>query len=200
MNNTDDDRTDLFESNPVSDGSAGASAGLASGHRFGGYEVIDRIGAGGMGEVWRAWDPSLEREVALKVLPATMTADDTARARLLREARMASKLNHPNVCTIYEVGDAEGQAYIAMELVSGDPLSARVADGPMELEEVRRLGRQMADALDHAHSNGVVHRDFKSANVVITPEGRAKVLDFGLASRMSQKDLDEATTFTNDSL
>lgn len=172
----------------------------APGTGFGNYEIIERLGAGGMGEVWRAWDPSLEREVALKVLPSEMTADDTARARLLREARMASKLNHPNVCTIYEVGEAEGQAYIAMELVAGEPLSDRLATGRLAEDEVLRLGRQMADALEHAHSNGVVHRDFKSANVVITPEGRAKVLDFGLAARMSREELDEATTFTADSL
>ncbi|MEX1309855.1 MAG: protein kinase [Candidatus Sulfomarinibacteraceae bacterium] len=200
MNSPDDDRTDLIEPNPASSGAGVALSGLAPGHRFGRYEVIDRIGAGGMGEVWRAWDPSLEREVALKVLPVAMTADDTARARLLREARMASKLNHPNICTIYEVGEAEGQAYIAMELVAGEALSDRISEGPMEIEEIRRLGGQMADALDHAHANGVVHRDFKSANVVITPEGRAKVLDFGLAARMSREELDEATTFTADSL
>jgi serine/threonine-protein kinase len=200
MSSRKDDRTEVFEPNPDSNGSGSASAGLAPGHRFGNYEVIDRIGAGGMGEVWRAFDPSLEREVALKVLPLTAVADERARARLLREARMASKLNHPNICTIYEVGEAEGQVYIAMELVVGEALSERLETGPIEDREVIRLGRQMADALEHAHSNGVVHRDFKSANVVITAEGRAKVLDFGLAARMSKEELDDATTFTADSL
>ncbi len=150
--------------------------------------------------MWRAWDPSLEREVALKVLPTETTADASARGRLFREARMASKLNHPNVCTVYEVGEAEGRAYIAMELVAGETLSARIAAGRLAENEVLRLGCQMADALAHAHSNGVVHRDFKSDNVVITPEGRAKVLDFGLAVRRSKKELDDATTFTADSL
>jgi serine/threonine-protein kinase len=113
---------------------------------------------------------------------------------------MASKLNHPNVCTVYEVGEAEGRAYIAMELVAGESLSARIAAGPLAENEVLRLGCEMADALAHAHSNGVVHRDFKSDNVVITPGGRAKVLDFGLAVRRSKKELDDATTFTADSL
>ena len=200
MNSRDDDRTDLIEPNSASSGIGPSSIGPVPGRRFGRYEVVDRIGAGGMGQVWRAYDPSLQREIALKVLPSELTANETARARLLREARMASKLNHPNICTIYEVGEAEGQAYIAMELVAGEALSDRISEGPMEIEEIRRLGRQMADALDHAHSNGVVHRDFKSANVVITPEGRAKVLDFGLAARMSREELDEATTFTADSL
>jgi len=200
MGDCDEDRTDAWELSSTPNESEGATVSLAPGLRFGTYEIVARLGAGGMGEVWRAWDPSLEREVALKVLPSEMTADDTARARLLREARMASKLNHPNVCTIYEVGEAEGQAYIAMELVAGEPLSDRLATGRLAQDEVLRLGRQMADALEHAHSNGVVHRDFKSANVVITPEGRAKVLDFGLAARMSKKELNEATTFTSDSL
>jgi serine/threonine-protein kinase len=200
MSSQEDDRTEVFEPNSDSNGSESASAGLAPGRGFGGYEVIDRIGAGGMGEVWRARDPSLQREVALKVLPSTAVADEQARARLLREARMASKLNHPNICTIYEVGEAEGQAYIAMELVAGEALSELLATRIPGDEEVLRLGRQMADALEHAHSNGVVHRDFKSANVVITPEGRAKVLDFGLAARMSKEELDDATTFTADSL
>src|SRR5210317_2135779 len=135
MNQPEDDRTDVMKPNPASNETESASAGLAPDHRFGSYEIRDRIGAGGMGEVWRAWDPSLEREVALKVLPTQMTADDSARARLLREARMASKLNHPNVCTIYEVGEAEGQAYIAMELVAGEALSDRLTAGPLTEDE-----------------------------------------------------------------
>ncbi len=200
MNNRDGDETDFLGSFTTPLESGGELPGLAPGRRFGSYEVVARLGAGGMGEVWRAWDPTLEREVALKVLPAKTTADETARTRLLREARMASKLNHPNVCTIYEVGEADGQAYIAMELVAGEALSNRVSEGPMGFEEICRLGRQMADGLAHAHSHGVVHRDFKSANVVITSEGRAKVLDFGLAARMSKTELDDATTFTADSL
>ena len=147
-----------------------------------------------MGEVWRARDPRLERDVALKVLPATAEADESARKRLLREARMASKLNHPHVCTIYEVGEAEGQAFIAMELVEGESLAARLSTGPLPPEQVLRYGEQVAEALEHAHSRGVVHRDLKCANVVITPEGRAKVLDFGLAGRLRSETDGEAST------
>ena len=168
---------------------------LTPGAHFGGYEIVARLGAGGMGEVYRARDPRLERDVALKVLPAPVVADAAARARLLREARLAARLNHPNVCTIHEVGEAEGQAYVAMELVPGQALSARLASGRMGVDEVTRLGQQMADALAHAHDNGVVHRDFKSANVIVTPEGRAKVLDFGLAKQLVETE-SEATTLT----
>jgi len=173
---------------------------LAPGSRYGAYEVLSRIGAGGMGEVYRARDPRLDREVALKVLPAETLSDDRARARLLREARLASKLNHPNICTIYEVGEEAGQAYIAMELVSGETLSEHIARGRIGTVEVLRLAQQIADALAHAHSKGIVHRDFKSGNVMITPERRAKVLDFGLASRLSNGELSEATTYSVDSL
>jgi TolB-like protein/Tfp pilus assembly protein PilF len=166
---------------------------LSSGTRLGPYEILGPLGAGGMGEVYRARDPRLEREVALKVLPAATVADAAARARLLREARLAARLNHPNVCTIHEVGEAEGQVYVAMELVSGEALSERLASGRMGVEEVARLGQQMADALAHAHENGVVHRDFKSANVIVTPEGRAKVLDFGLAKQLVEMESEAAT-------
>jgi TolB-like protein len=200
MNHDDWDETEVWDDESAPSDTDRSSVTPAPGAGFGNYEIIERLGAGGMGEVWRAWDPSLEREVALKVLPTETTADASARGRLFREARMASKLNHPNVCTVYEVGEAEGRAYIAMELVAGETLSARIAAGRLAENEVLRLGCQMADALAHAHSNGVVHRDFKSDNVVITPEGRAKVLDFGLAVRRSKTELNEATTFTADSL
>jgi len=173
---------------------------LQAGYRLGPYEVVSRLGAGGMGEVYRARDRRLDREVAVKVLPAVAVADETARLRLLREARMAARLNHPNVCTIHEVGEAEGQAYIAMELVAGQALSDRLAAGRMAIDEVVRLGRQMADAVSHAHEHDVVHRDLKSANVIVTPEGRAKVLDFGLAKPLLGKDLEAATTLTQASL
>src|SRR5512139_683577 len=117
---------------------------LSPGTRLGPYEIHTPIGAGGMGQVWRAHDTRLERDVALKVLPAEALADETARARLVREARLASKLNHPHICTIYDVGETDGQTFIAMELVEGQTLSARLADGPVPLEEVLRYGQQMA--------------------------------------------------------
>src|SRR5512135_1216242 len=173
---------------------------LVAGSRVGPYEILSKVGEGGMGEVWRAHDTRLERDVALKVLPAEALGDDTARARLIREARLASKLNHPHICTIYEVGESEGQTFIAMELVEGQPLSARVADGALPVEQILRYGQQMADALAHAHGRGVVHRDFKSANVVVTPDGQVKVLDFGLAKRLSGEELAEVTTVSRHSL
>jgi serine/threonine-protein kinase len=157
------------------------------------YKVTAKLGAGGMGEVYRAHDEQLDRDVALKVLPASSFSDAAARARLLREARSAAALNHPHICTIYEVGEADGQAYIAMELVEGESLSARLAAGPLPAKQVLRYGSQIADALSHAHERGIVHRDLKSANVALTPDGRAKVLDFGLAKRVSGEELAEVT-------
>jgi serine/threonine protein kinase len=166
------------------------------GQRLSHFRILKQIGAGGMGEVYRARDEQLERDVALKVLPATSFRDATARTRLLREAQTASKLNHPHICTIHEVGEAEGQAYIAMELVEGQPLSARLAEGPLRPDELLRYGLQLTDAVAHAHEHGVVHRDLKSANAVVTPDGRLKVLDFGLAQQVSHDELVEATTLT----
>ncbi len=150
------------------------------------YRIVAQLGAGGMGVVYRARDERLQRDVALKVLPAGAIADETSRARLLREARMASALNHPNICHIYEVGEEQGNAYIAMELVEGRSLRETIPKGGLPIEKAIRHGAQIADALAHAHERGVIHRDLKSANVVITPEGRAKVLDFGLAKRVDQ--------------
>jgi serine/threonine-protein kinase len=164
------------------------------GQQFGHYRILEKIGAGGMGEVYRAHDEQLDRDVALKVLPAQTLTDETARARLLREARSAAALNHPHICTVYEVGEAGGQAYIAMELVEGKPLSELVPEQGLPAETVLRFGSQIADALAHAHDHRIVHRDLKNANVVITPEGRAKVLDFGLAKRLSGEELAEAAT------
>jgi Tol biopolymer transport system component/predicted Ser/Thr protein kinase len=139
-----------------------------------------------MGEVYRARDPRLEREVALKVLPADTLHDPSARARLLREARLAATLNHPNICTVYDVGEADGHVFIAMELVEGRPLSEWIAarGGGLPTENVVRYGAQIAAALAHAHERHVIHRDLKSSNVVITTDGRVKVLDFGLARRV----------------
>ncbi|HKZ53715.1 MAG TPA: serine/threonine-protein kinase, partial [Candidatus Acidoferrales bacterium] len=150
------------------------------GRRLGHFRITEKVGSGGMGEVYRAHDEQLDRDVAIKVLTASSFSDSTAQARLLREARTASKLNHPHICTIHEVGEADGQTYIAMELVEGQPLSALLARGALPAEQVLHYGLQLAEALAHAHERGVVHRDLKSANVVITPEGHAKVLDFGL--------------------
>ncbi len=118
----------------------------------------------------------------------------------MREARAAASLNHPNICTIHEVGEAVSQTYIAMELVEGQPLSVRLAQGPLPPEEVLRYGLQLAEGVGHAHDRGVVHRDLKTGNVMLTPEGRLKVLDFGLAKRLSGAELAEITTRSQDSL
>jgi len=170
--------------------------GLAAGK----YRLIEKIGQGGMGVVFRAHDVTLDRDVALKVLPEESFGDPAARARLLREARTASQLNHPHICTIHEVGEAEGQAFIAMELVEGQPLSARTSAGALPEDDILRFGEQVTDALAHAHARGIIHRDLKSANVIITPDGRAKVLDFGLAKRLSGEDQEGARTLTQASL
>jgi len=166
------------------------------GQRLAHFRIIEQIGAGGMGIVYRARDEQLDREVAIKILPTASFHDPTARARLLREARTASKLNHPHICTVYEVGESDGKVYIAMELVEGQTLSAQLAAAPLTVENVLHFGSQLADALAHAHERGVIHRDLKSANVVITAEGRAKVLDFGLAKRSVGVGSAEATTQT----
>jgi serine/threonine protein kinase/tetratricopeptide (TPR) repeat protein len=147
------------------------------------YQIHEMLGAGGMGVVYRAHDTQLHRFVALKVVAEGEHVSENSRQRLLREGRAAAALNHPHICTVYEVGEAEGQTYIAMELVEGRTLGALIGTGGLPVETVIRYGAQIADALAHAHERGVVHRDLKSANVIVTPEGRAKVLDFGLAKR-----------------
>jgi len=163
------------------------------GQTFGHYRILDKLGAGGMGVVYRARDETLERDVALKVLPAGALADDAARARFRKEALALSQLNHPNICTIYEVGEAGGQSYIAMEYVEGRPLSAMIPGDGLPAEAASRYGSQIAGALAHAHQRGLAHRDLKSSNVMITTDGRAKVLDFGLARRIREAETGEAT-------
>src|SRR5262249_31491062 len=160
------------------------------GRTLGHYQILEKIGAGGMGVVYRARDRQLERTVAVKVVGGPGQVDENARARLLREARTASALNHPNICTIHEAGVADGETYIAMELVEGRPLSDMIPTDGLPVEMAIRYGAQIADALAHAQERGVVHRDLKSSNVIITPEGRAKVRDFGLAKRVIEKSED----------
>lgn len=173
---------------------------MQAGERIAHFEILGLVGTGGMGEVYRARDTRLGREVAIKVLPPATVEDEIARARLLREARMACRLNHPGICTIYDVGESEGRAYIAMELVEGRSLDAVLAGGPLPVEQVRSFGRQLAEALAHAHEHGVVHRDLKSANVVVTATGRVKVLDFGLAKPLAGEEPEAAATRSQPSL
>jgi TolB-like protein/Tfp pilus assembly protein PilF len=164
------------------------------GTRLGHYRIVEKVGAGGMGEVYRAHDEQLDRDVALKVLPASAVEDDTARARLLREARAAAGLNHPNICTIHEVGESDGRAYIAMELVDGRMLSDVSRSGPVPIADVVQYGCQIAEALAHAHARQIVHRDLKCANVIALGDRRVKVLDFGLAKKVADQGLPDATT------
>ena len=166
------------------------------GEVLGQYRFLEKIGEGGMGVVYRARDERLERDVALKLLSAAQLTDEAARTLLLREARAASALNHPNICTIYEVGEAGGRSYIAMEYIDGRSLHAMVPPDGLPAETVIRYATQLADALSHAHERGIVHRDLKSSNVVITRDGHAKVLDFGLAKRLTRQKLDEVTQST----
>ena len=153
---------------------------LAPGTRLGVYEVLGQLGAGGMGEVYRARDTRLQREVAIKVLPRGLAATPEARARFDREARAISSLNHPNICTLHDVGHEGDVHYLVLELVSGESLADRVARGPLPVEEIVRIGSQIADALEKAHRAGIVHRDLKPGNVMLAKAG-AKLLDFGLA-------------------
>ena len=148
------------------------------------YKIVSRLGAGAMGTVYRAHDERLDRDLALKVLPSQIVADPAARARFLQEARMASALNHPHIAQVYDVGEDRDHLFIAMELVEGRELRALIPEGGLPLESWLQYGEQIASALAYAHAQGIIHRDLKSANIVVTPEGRAKVLDFGLAKRV----------------
>src|SRR5690242_20181139 len=153
---------------------------LPNGTHLGPYEITAPLGAGGMGEVYRARDTRLERTVAIKILPAQFSSDPVRKQRFEREAKTISSLNHPHICVLYDVGHQDGMDYLVMECVEGETLAKRLEKGPLPLEQVLKFGMQIADALDKAHRSGVVHRDLKPGNIMLTPTG-AKLLDFGLA-------------------
>jgi serine/threonine protein kinase len=150
------------------------------GKTLGNYEITGELGRGGMGEVYRARDVRLKREVAIKVLPAHIADEPDVQQRFAREAQTISGLNHPHICVLHDVGEQDGTHYLVMELVDGLTLTQRLKKGPLPVGEVLRYGAQIADALDRAHRAGVVHRDLKPGNVMITKAG-AKLMDFGLA-------------------
>src|SRR5258708_32565977 len=157
---------------------------LASGTKLGPYEIQSPLGAGGMGEVYRAKDTRLDRSVAVKILPSHLSDNPDAKQRFDREARAISSLNHPNICTLHDVGHQDGTDYHVMEFLEGETLDDRLAKGPLPVTQILKYGTDICEGLERAHRSGVVHRDLKPGNIMLTKSG-AKLMDFGLAKRES---------------
>src|SRR5271170_5970074 len=159
---------------------------LASGTKLGPYEIQSSLGAGGMGEVYRARDTRLDRTVAIKILPAHLSSDPGARQRFEREARTISSLNHPHICQLYDIGAQDGASFLVMEFLEGETLAERLHKGPLQLEQCLKIAIELSEGLEKAHRSGIIHRDLKPANIFLTQDGHAKLLDFGLAKAISQ--------------
>lgn len=160
---------------------------LPSGRKLAHYEIVEPIGKGGMGEVYRARDTKLGREVAIKVLPEELAVDEERIARFEREAKLLASLNHPNIASIYGLEEADGVEALVLELVDGPTLAERIADGPVPMEGAMAIAKQIVDALEAGHEAGVVHRDLKTANIKLKEDGTVKVLDYGLAKALASE-------------
>src|SRR5438093_6156410 len=160
---------------------------IAIGRRLGAYQITSFLGHGGMGEVYRATDTKLNRDVALKFLPEPFTSDRDRMERFKREAHVLASLNHSHIAAIYEFEDSEPMPALVMELVEGPTLAERIAQGPVPIDEILSQSKQIAEALEYAHERGVIHRDLKPANIKLTSDGNVKILDFGLAKAMSNE-------------
>jgi len=160
---------------------------LVAGTRLGPYEIQSAIGAGGMGEVYKARDTRLDRTVAIKILPAELSADPERRARFEREAKSIASLNHPHICTLHDVGEHGGLTFLVMELLEGEPLRARLCQARAAAAEIVDTAIQLADALECSHAKGIVHRDIKPENIFITTRGTAKLLDFGIVKLVTEQ-------------
>ena len=158
------------------------------------YKILEKLGEGGMGVVYKAEDTKLKRTTALKFLSPQALGTEDEKTRFIHEAQAAAALNHPNICTIHEIDEWEGQSFIAMECVEGITLKAKIKSGPMPLNEVIEIAVAIAEGLQEAHSKGIIHRDIKSANIMLTPTGRVKVMDFGLAKATGRTQLTQSGT------